>query len=229
MQDKTDRTRYHQVLLAKNKEGYHNLSKLSSLSFTQGYYYKPRIDKEILRSYSGGLIATTCCLQGEVPRAILAHGEEKARAVFEEWLDIFGEDYYIEIQDHGLEKQKRCNAVLLRWAKENTAYPPSPRTTYTYIGQEDAEAQDVLLCLQTRKDFLDPDRLRFENDQFFFKSAEEMRAALKDLDPVTRDAALDTTREIVDKCTVELPKIEMLMPHYPIPEEFGDGHGCLSA
>lgn len=227
MQDKTDRTRYHQVLLAKNKEGYRNLIKLSSLSFTDGHYYKPRIDKETLRAHSGGLIATTCCLQGEVPHAILAHGEEKARAVFEEWLDIFGEDYYIEIQDHGLEKQKRCNAVLLRWAKEYGVSAVATNDVH-YIEQKDAEAQDVLLCLQTRKDFLDPDRLRFENDQFFFKSAEEMRAALKDLDPITRDAALDTTREIVDKCTVELPKIEMLMPNYPIPEKFGgDMDACL--
>ena len=229
MQDRTDRTRYHQVLLAKNKQGYRNLTKLSSLSFTHGHYYKPRIDKEILRTYSEGLIATTCCIQGEVPHAILAHGEEKARAVFEEWFDIFGEDYYIEIQDHGLEKQKRCNAVLLRWAKEY-GVPAVATNDVHYIGQEDAEAQDVLLCLQTRKDFLDPDRLRFDNDQFFFKSAGEMRAALKDLDPVTRDAALDTTREIVDKCTVELPKIEMLMPHYPIPTEFkGDMDACLQS
>ncbi len=227
MQDRRDKTRYHQLLLAKNKQGYQNLIKLSSLSFTQGHYYKPRIDKETLRAHSEGLVATTCCIQGEVPRAILARGEEKARAVFEEWLDIFGEDYYIEIQDHGLEKQKRCNAVLMRWAKEYNVSAIATNDVH-YIGQGDAEAQDVLLCLQTRKDFSDPDRMRFDNDQFFFKSASEMQAALKDLDPIARDAALNTTREIVDKCTVELPKIDMLMPYYPIPAEFdGNADACL--
>ncbi len=227
MQDRRDKTRYHQVLLAKNKQGYQNLIKLSSLSFTHGHYYKPRIDKETLRAHSEGLIATTCCLQGEVPHAILTQGEEKARPVFQEWLDIFGEDYYIEIQDHGLEKQKRCNAVLLRWAKEYNVTAIATNDVH-YIGQSDAEAQDVLLCLQTRKDFLDPERMRFDNDQFFFKSAGEMQAALRDLDPIMRDAALDATREIVDKCAVELPKIDMLMPYYPIPPEFnGDANACL--
>ncbi len=227
MEDKKDSTRYHQVLLAKNKQGYQNLIKLSSLSFTRGHYYKPRIDKETLRAHSEGLIATTCCIQGEVPQAILAHGEEKALAVFKEWLDVFGEDYYIEIQDHGLEKQKRCNAVLLRWAKEYNVSAIATNDVH-YIGQGDAEAQDVLLCLQTKKDFLDPKRLRFDNDQFFFKSAAEMQRALKDIDPIVRDAALNATREIVDKCTVELPKIDMLMPYYPIPAEFdGDANACL--
>ena len=227
MEDKNDSTRYHQVLLAKNKQGYQNLIKLSSLSFTRGHYYKPRIDKDTLRAHSEGLIATTCCIQGEVPQAILKHGEDKALALFKEWLDIFGEDYYIEIQDHGLDKQKRCNAVLLRWAKEYNVSAIATNDVH-YIEQTDAEAQDVLLCLQTKTDFLDPKRLRFDNDQFFFKSAAEMRTALKDLDPIVRDAALDATREIVDKCTVELPKIDMLMPHYPIPAEFdGDANACL--
>src|SRR5690606_31497774 len=109
---------YHQVLLARNHEGYQNLIKLSSLSFTDGYYYKPRIDKDALRKHSGGLIATTCCLQGEVLQAILERGEQAARPVFESYLEIFGDDYYIEIQDHGIEDQRTCNAVLLRWAKE---------------------------------------------------------------------------------------------------------------
>lgn len=168
MKDRTDRTRYHQVLLAKSEEGYKNLIKLSSLSYVEGYYYKPRIDRETLKKYSAGLIATTCCLQGEVLRAIISKGEEAARPIFESYLEIFGEDYYIELQDHGIPEQKQCNEVLLRWAK---AYNVKTIVTNDvhYVKQGDSEAQDVLLCLQTGKDLNDPKRMRFENDQFFFQ------------------------------------------------------------
>ncbi len=219
MQDKSDRTRYHQVLLAKNETGYQNLIKLSSLSYSDGYYYKPRIDRDTLAKYSEGLIATTCCLQGEVLQTILKAGEDKARRLFEWYLNVFGEDYYIEIQDHGIEDQKKCNEVLLRWAKE---YPVKVIATNDvhYVEQEDAAAQDVLLCLQTGKDLNDPARMRFENDQFYLKSTEEMLAALSGIDAVMREAVLDTTREIVDKCHFELPMGRLLMPHYPIPEAF---------
>ncbi|MEX0600003.1 MAG: DNA polymerase III subunit alpha [Rhodothermales bacterium] len=221
MQDRSDRTRYHQVLLAKDERGYQNLIKLSSLSYTDGYYYKPRIDKETLRAYSEGLIATTCCLQGEVLQIILNEGEAKARRIFETYLDIFGDDYYVEIQDHGIEDQKRCNAVLLRWAKEYGVSVIATNDVH-YIEQQDAAAQDVLLCLQTGKDLYDPNRMRFENDQFFFKSTDEMRSSLTDLEAVMRDAALDRTREIVDKCDLEISLGELLMPHYPIPDEFDE-------
>ncbi len=221
MTSRQDRTRYHQVLLAKNERGYRNLIKLSSLSFTDGYYYKPRIDRDVLKRHSDGLIATTCCLQGEVLQAILHRGEEAARAIFEEYLEIFGSDYYVEIQDHGIQDQKRCNAVLLRWAKEY-GVPAIATNDVHYIEEEDAAAQDVLLCLQTGKDLYDPNRMRFENDQFYLKTADEMRTALGDLDAVVRDAALDTTREIVDKCDLELSMGKLLMPHYPIPDEFGE-------
>ena len=221
MSDRDDRTRYHQVLLAKNEIGYRHLIKLSSLSFTDGYYYKPRIDKEVLRRYSDGLIATTCCLQGEVLQTILHRGEDAAREVFEEYLDIFGNDYYVEIQDHGIADQKRCNAVLLRWATDYGVKVIATNDVH-YIEEEDAAAQDVLLCLQTGKDLYDPNRMKFENDQFYLKTVDQMRVALSDLDNVVRDAALDTTREIVDKCDLELSMGRLLMPHYPIPDEFGD-------
>ncbi|WP_456425627.1 DNA polymerase III subunit alpha [Rhodocaloribacter sp.] len=221
MGDKSDRTRYHQVLLARNLTGYRNLIRLSSLSYTDGYYYKPRIDKETLRRHSEGLIATTCCLQGEVLQTILKRGEDAARAVFEEYLDIFGEDYYIELQDHGIEDQKRCNAVLIRWAKEYGVKVVATNDVH-YVDEDDAAAQDVLLCLQTGKDYYDPNRMRFDGTQFYLKSAGEMEAALGDLerDVVTR--ALVTTNEIAGKCSLELPMGELLMPHYPIPEAFGN-------
>ena len=220
MNDRSDRTRYHQVLFARNEEGYRNLMRLSSLSYSEGYYYKPRIDREALRRHRAGLLATTCCLQGEVPQAILQRGEEAARPIFEAWLDLFGEDYYIEIQDHGIEDQKRCNAVLLRWSREYGVKLIATNDVH-YVHQADAHAQDVLLCLQTGKDLQDPNRMRFENDQFFLKSADEMRTALSDLEPHTREEALRNTREVVEKCELELSTGRLLMPHYPIPAAFG--------
>ena len=221
MGDKSDRTRYHQVLFAKDEEGYRNLIALSSQSYTDGYYYKPRIDREALRKHSGGLVATTCCLQGEVLQNILKKGEDAARPIFEEYLDIFGEDYYIEIQDHGIPDQKKCNAVLLRWAKEYNVKIIATNDVH-YVEQADSEAQDVLLCLQTGKDYHDPNRMRFENDQFFLKSPEEMVAALAELDPAQTQAALVNTREIAEKCKLELSMGKLLMPHYPIPKQFKD-------
>jgi DNA polymerase III subunit alpha len=221
MLDRSERTRYHQVLLARNEVGYQNLIKLSSLSFTDGYYYKPRIDRATLARHSEGLIATTCCLQGEVPQAILKKGEVAARKVFEEYLDIFGADYYIEIQDHGIEDQHRINAVLLGWAKEYGVKAIATNDVH-YVDQDDAAAQDVLLCLQTGKDLYDPNRMRFENDQFFLKSTEEMQTALATVDAAVLDAALDTTSEIADRCSLELSMDRLLMPHYPLPPAYAN-------
>jgi len=219
MDDTDDATRYHQVLFAKGRAGYQNLIQLSSLSYTDGFYYKPRIDKEVLRAHSEGLVATTCCLQGEVLQTILKQGEAAGREVFEHYLDIFGDDYYIELQDHGIEEQHQCNAVLLRWAKEYDVKVLATNDVH-YVNQEDAEAQDVLLCLQTGKDYNDPNRMRFENDQFFLKSPDEMAAALHSVPVDIRQEAMATSREIAEKCKFELPMGDLLMPHYPIPQDF---------
>ena len=218
MHDKTDRTRYHQVLLAKNEAGYRNLIKLSSISYSDGYYYKPRLDREALKKYSEGLIATTCCLQGEVLQTILKKGEESAKKVFEAYLDIFGEDYYIEIQDHGIADQHTCNATLMKWAQEYNVGVIASNDVH-YVNEEDAEAQDILLCLQTGKDLNDPNRMRFENSQFYLKDTPEMLQALSAF-PAQRESILDRTREIVDKCDLEISMGTLLMPHYPIPEDF---------
>ncbi len=219
----SDRERgyYHQVLLAKDEAGYRNLIRLSSLSYTDGFYYKPRIDRDTLRAHSEGLVATTCCLQGEVLQAILKKGEEEALAVFKQYLDIFGEDYYIEIQDHGIPEQRRCNAVLLKWAEQFEVKVIATNDVH-YVGQSDAAAQDVLLCLQTGKAFNDPNRMKFENDQFFLKSTAEMQAAFAESvgDTLVVDQALDATREIADKCRLELKMGELLMPHFPLPDAF---------
>ena len=219
MDTKRDQTRYHQVLLAKNETGYQNLMKLSSKSFLDGFYYKPRIDHDIMREHSEGLVATTCCLQGEVPQTILNKGEAAAREVFEMYLDIFGDDYYIEIQDHDIEDQHTCNEVLLRWAKEYDVKTVATNDVH-YVDQNDAAAQDVLLCLQTGKDLNDPNRMRFENDQFYLKGADEMHSALSGLPDKFQREALVTTNEIADKCTFDLPMGDLLMPHYPIPDDF---------
>ena len=221
MADKTNRVRYHQVLLAKNGEGYQNLIRLSSLSFTEGFYYKPRIDMEVLKAHSAGLIATTCCLQGHVLQAILKEGEGAAKKVFEQYLDIFGADYYIEIQDHKIADQQKCNAVLLRWAKEYEVELVSTNDVH-YVEQADSAAQDVLLCLQTGKDLYDPNRMKFENDQFYLKSASEMELALRNVDQAQVKRALSNTVVIADKCDFKLPMGQLLMPHFPLPASFGE-------
>ena len=235
MGDKSDRTRYHQVLLAKNLDGYKNLIKLSSLSYTDGYYYKPRLDRDTLRAHSEGLVATTCCLQGEVLQTILKKGEEEGLKVFKEYLDIFGDDYYIEVQDHAIPEQRTCNAVLMRWAKQFGVKVVATNDVH-YVHREDAEAQDVLLCLQTGKELLDPNRMRFENDQFFLKTGDEMRAAFASSvtegvfeNELAVDASLDATGEIAAKCDLELPMGELLMPHFPIPSEHAGPDAFLRA
>ncbi|MBT8196492.1 MAG: DNA polymerase III subunit alpha, partial [Bacteroidia bacterium] len=205
---------YHQVILAKNEIGYKNISKLSSLGFTEGFYYKPRIDKELLQKYSEGLIATTCCLASEVNQSILMRGEEEAEKVFKLYLDIFGEDYYIELQRHGIDDQEKCNEVLLRWAKKYNVKTIATNDVH-YVNIQDAQAQDILLCLQTGKDFDDPNRMRFENNQFFLKSQDQINEVFKDV-----PEAVDNTIEIVSK--IEDPKLtrDVLMPNYELPQGF---------
>ncbi|HET8963998.1 MAG TPA: PHP domain-containing protein, partial [Chitinophagales bacterium] len=176
--------RYHQVLLAKNETGYRNLVKLCSLGFIEGNYGKyPRIDKELIEKYHQGLIATTCCLAAEVPRSILRKKESEAEEIFKWWLNIFGDDYYIELQRHNIADQEKVNAVLLEWAKKYHVKTIATNDAH-YVEQEDANAHDILLCINTgekqatpkAKDFSDDDsvsrgtRFAFANDQFYFKT-----------------------------------------------------------
>ncbi len=225
--DRKDRTRYHQVLWAKDESGYRNLVQLSSLSFQEGFYYKPRIDRELLRNHADGLVATTCCLQGEVPQTLLTRGEEAARTAFEGYLDLFGEDYYIELQNHGIADQHRLNAVLLKWASQYGVRTVATNDVH-YVSRADAPAQDILLCLQTGKDLDDPARMRFEGDQFYLKSADEMRRSMEDVAPGIAGKALATTVEIADKCRFELSMGGLLMPHFALPSDFeGDADAYL--
>ena len=226
IQDQSDPTRYHQVLLAKNQTGYENLMQLSSTSFLEGFYYKPRIDLDLLRKHHEGLVATTCCLQGQVPQMILNQGEAAAQEKFEEYLDIFGDDYYIEIQDHDIDDQHTVNEVLLQWGR---AYDVEVLATNDvhYVNQQDHEAQDILLCLQTGDDYNDPNRMRFSNDQFYLKDSGGMMEALTGIPEEFQREALVNTNKVADKCAFDLPMGDLLMPHYPIPDGFEDMDGYL--
>lgn len=221
--------RYHQLLLAKNAEGYKNLVKLCSLGYMEGLYGKyPRIDKELILKYHKGLIATTCCLAAEVPRTILRKSEAEAEAVFKWWLDLFGEDYYIELQRHNIPEQQKVNQVLLRFAAKYGVKMIASNDSH-YVNQQDSNAHDILLCINTgekqatptMKDFSDDDasskgkRFAFFNDQFYFKTQQEMSDLFHDL-----PEALDNTNEILDKIEPLKLKQEILLPHFKIPEGF---------
>lgn len=223
--------RYHQLFLAKNAEGYKNLVKLCSLGYMEGMYGKyPRIDKELVLKYHKGLIATTCCLAAEVPRAIIRKGEAEAESVFKWWLDLFGEDYYIELQRHDIPEQNTVNEVLLKWAIKYNVKVIASNDSH-YVNVEDANAHDILLCINTgekqstpsMKEMSDDDlsskgkRFAFWNDQFYFKTSQEMTNLFADV-----PQAIDNTNEIVDKIEPLKLKRDILLPHYKIPDGFLD-------
>jgi DNA polymerase III subunit alpha len=221
--------RYHQVLLAKNKTGYQNLIKLTSLGYIEGLYSKyPRIDKQLIEKYHEGLIATTCCIGAHVPQAILNNGEEAGEKEFKWWLDIFGEDFFIEIQRHNLIEQDKINEALLKYsAKYNV--PVIATNDSHYTDREDFNAHDILLCINTGEkkstpgydDFVNDDahvkdrRFKFPNDQFYFKTTTEMQELFKDV-----PEAIDNTNIIVDKVELLNLKKDILLPAFPTPKEF---------
>lgn len=221
--------RYHQVLLAKNKKGYQNLVKLTSLGFIEGMYSKyPRIDKKLIEQYHEGLIATTCCIGAYVPQTILHDGEEAAEKEFKWWLDMFGEDYYIELQRHSIKEQEIINQTLLKFAKKYNV-PVIATNDSHYTERDDYNAHDILLCINTGEkqstpgfdDFVNDDavvknrRFKFPNDQFYFKTPEEMQNLFGDV-----PQSLDNTNAIVDKVEVLNLKKDILLPAFPIPKEF---------
>lgn len=221
--------RFHQVLLAKNKVGYQNLVKLTSLGYIEGLYSKyPRIDKELIEKYHEGLIATTCCIGAYVPQTILHQGEEKAEAEFKWWLDLFGEDYYIEIQRHNIKEQEIINQTLLKFSRKYNV-PVIATNDSHYVDREDANAHDILLCINTGEkqstpgfdDFVNDEvqiknrRFKFPNDQFYFKTPEEMQKLFHDI-----PESLDNTNQIVDKVEILNLKKDILLPAFPIPKEF---------
>ena len=214
---------HHLILLAKNLTGYHNLAKMVSYAFTEGYYYHPRVDKELLRTYHEGIICCSACLGGELPQAIMHGGVDKAEAVVREFKEIFGDDYYLEMQLHRsgdprrdadvYENQKRVNAVILELAaKHNVKYIAS--NDVHFIMADDAEAHDRLICLNTGKDLDDPTRMRYTGQEYL-KSEQEMAELFGD-----HPEALTTTLEIADKVEEYSLEHKPLMPNFPIPDDF---------
>ena len=167
---------YHLILLAENNRGYENLMRIVSTGFMDGFFYRPRVDKEILKEFHEGIICLSACLAGEVQRFLNRGLYEEAKTAALEYRDIFGPDnYFLELQDHGYPEQKTVNSGLLRLSQE-TGIPLVATNDCHYIREEDAEAHDLLLCIQTAKKVADEDRLRYEGGQFFVKSEEEMKA-----------------------------------------------------
>lgn len=226
-----DKTLYHQLLLAKDEEGWHNLLYLSSVSFQEGFYYKPRIHKGLLAAHRKGLIATTGCLASEINQKLLRGQVQEAEAVFRFYLDLFAEDYYIELQDHTLREQHESARILLQWAREYGVKVIGTNDVH-YTCREEAELHDLLLAIQTGTTADDPERFRFTDDQgrlnphFYLKSQAEMEAM-----PLFAEhpEALRQTREVAEKCTVRLNfRRSLLLPRYPIAADFADMDGYLA-
>ena len=204
----------HLILLAKNKIGYQNLIKLVSLSFIDGYYYKPRIDHDILEQYSEGLICLSACLAGEVNKAILKDNMEEAKRVALWHKDIFGEDYYLELQNNGLPEQVMVNQKLIALSRELNI-PLVGTNDAHYLRKEDSYNHEILLCIQTAKKMTDTDRMRFSTDEFYIKSPEEMADYFSAV-----PEAIENTVKIADKCNFEFEFGVTKLPNYDVPKEF---------
>ena len=203
----------HLVLLCENEQGYRNLIQLVSTGFLDGFYYKPRIDHELLAQHSGGLIALSACLRGEVADALLAEKYEQARANAYRLRDIFGKgNFFIEVQDQGIEVEKRINRELVQLSKE-TGIPLVATNDCHYLTRADAHAQEVLLCIQTGKTMSDAQRMRFATDQFYFKTAVEMAEVFRELPD-----ALERTVAIAERCNMRIERVSNPFPEFKVPE-----------
>lgn len=211
-QDRTD-TRYnHLVLLCENQEGYRNLIKLVSTGFLDGFYYKPRIDKDLLARHAKGLIGLSACLQGDINESLLQDRYEEARRLAYTYRDIFGKgNFFLEIQDHGIPEDKKVVSLLARLSAES-GIPLVATNDAHYLRQEDARPHEILLCIQTGKTLSDPNRMRFSTPEFYLKSREQMLSAFADFEP-----ALDRTWEIAQRCDVKLEKIAEPFPRFEVP------------
>ena len=214
---------YHLVLLAENNQGYQNLMKIVSKGYVDGFYYKPRVDEEVLRTYHEGIIALSACLAGEIPRLLEKGLYEEAKAAAKKHLEIFGEgNYFLELQDHGIPMQRQVNQALLRMSAE-LHIPLVATNDCHYIYAEDWEAHDILLCIQTGKKVSDENRMRYEGGQYYVKSEEEMRA----LFPYAPEA-IENTHKIAERCNVEIEFGVTKLPRFDVPEGY-DAWGYLNA
>ena len=204
-----DRDPYHLILLAENNQGYHNLIKLVSRGFIDGFYYKPRVDRTLLEEYHEGLIALTACLSGEVPRKIMRGQMDDARATALYYKDLFGADnYFFEVQDNKIPEQNEVNSQLIRLSKE-LDIPLLATNDCHYLNKGDDFAHEVLLCMQTGKKMTDPDRMRMNSDSFYLCSPEEMAASFSHI-----PEAVSNTAKIAERCNVELEFGQISLPHF---------------
>ena len=204
---------YHLVLLAENEVGYRNLVELVSKGYCEGFYYKPRIDHEILADYKEGIIALSACLAGEIPAALLRGQEEKAESLAREYLELFGpEHFYMELQDHGMPEQKELNPLLAALAAKLGISLVATNDLH-YVEKKDSESHDVLMCIQMGKTVDEEGRMRFPSDEFYLKSGEEM-AELFNAYP----EALANTCRIAERCQVDFDFEHFHLPQFPLPE-----------
>lgn len=206
---------YHMVLLARNQQGYKNLMLLDSKAYIEGFYYKPRIDDQLLEEHHEGLICLSACLAGEIPRLLLDEQYEKARERALYYSSLFGEDnYYLELQDHGIPDQKTANTRLVQLSRE-TGIPLVATNDIHYINEDDANAQDILVCIGTNRKKYETGRMKFESDQFYLKSAEQMEKLFS----FAPEACANTVR-IAERCDLEIKFPGPLLPEFKIPEGF---------
>jgi len=206
-------TANHLILLVKNEIGYKNLMKLVSIGYLEGFYYKPRIDREVLAQHSEGLIALSSCLKGEIPRLVISRKEEKLKELADEYRNIMGkENFYFELQDHSIPEQQEVNKELIRLGKE-LGIPLVATNDVHYLTKDSARAHEALLCIQTQTTLDDPNRMKLQTDQFYFKSTEEMKALFKDV-----PEAISNTIKIAERCNLELDFKKTFLPHYVVPQ-----------
>src|SRR6202795_1514494 len=205
----------HLLVLAENEEGYRNLVKITSEASLHGFYYKPRVSKKFLAEHSKGLIALSGCLKGEVAERLMENNYDAARLAAANYRDLFGKDnFFLEIQDQGLEQEHRIRPGLLQLEKD-LGLPMVATNDSHYLCEEDAHAQDVMLCIQTGKSIQDTNRMKFEGTQFFVKSHDEMYRVFKDTPEV-----LKRTLEIAERCSLRLEKVPTPFPHFDVPDGF---------
>jgi DNA polymerase-3 subunit alpha len=208
---------YHLILLVKDLSGYKNLMKLSTIGFLEGFYHKPRIDKEVLKKHSDGLFALSSCLHGEIPSLLLAHNHAKAKEVVEEYKSMFGEgNFFLELQNHEIEEEKKVIQLLAKLGEETQVGLVATNDCH-YLKKEHALAHDALLCIQTGKKVTDTDRLKFANDQIYFKSPEEMKKLFEDF-----PLAIENTIRIAEQCNLDLEFGKTHLPDFPPPPGYDD-------
>lgn len=213
---KLDERPHHLVLLAENNVGYQNLVKLVSKSFIDGFYYRPRIDRDLLEKYNEGLIALSACLAGEIPRKVLGGDLAKAEQIAKWYKKLFGKDrFYIELQRNGIKDQVTANKGLITIAQKLDLSPVATCDVH-YINKEDSLAQEVLVCINTGKRLEDEKRLTKQSDEFYLKSEEEMRELFKDI-----PEAIENTNKVARRCHIDLDPKEWVLPEVAIPKEYG--------